>query len=222
MQGGEVRRLKHEYDKLASEKRKEVSALQVEKEFVWHQYKLLECELTDKLNGKRTELDQANEKIAKLLAGMEQLQSSNNEKDQCITSLKTNISEREAASCKLKDEVSRLSQELERLKKSGNSSDTPVLNRCTAGCSRISNSKGKKQGNENATAVKKELLGGASATPAATEARILRPKSSLRSGSSVVVKKELAPQLSDKVETCQVRDISRSYTMFIAPKLHIL
>ncbi|KAK3231973.1 hypothetical protein Dsin_003854 [Dipteronia sinensis] len=130
---GEVKRLKLEYDKLAAEKRKEISSLLVEKEFVWHQFKRMESELTNKLNSKHAEVDQANENIANLLASTEQLQSSNNEKDKCIASLKTNIAEMEAGAGKLNDKISRLSRELELLRKSRNGSVMPMLNRCTAG-----------------------------------------------------------------------------------------
>ncbi|KAL5845294.1 hypothetical protein ACOSQ4_011252 [Xanthoceras sorbifolium] len=200
---GEVKRLKLEYDKLACEKGKEVSSLLVEKEFVWHQYKLLDSELTNKLNSKRAEVDQANEKIANVLASLEQLQSSNNEKDKCIASLKTNIAEMEAGTGKLNDEISRLSRELELLRKSRNGSVTPMLNRCTAG-DRTSNLRGKNGGNENDIVLKKELLrksGSASVTPVTAGATILRPKNSIRSGSNVVVKKELPAQVPDLGET---------------------
>ncbi|KAK2660723.1 hypothetical protein Ddye_007256 [Dipteronia dyeriana] len=190
---GDVKRLKLEYDKLALEKRKEVSSLLVEKEFVWHQFKLMESELTNKLNSKRAEVDQANENIANLLASTEQLQSSNNEKDKCIASLKTNISEMEAGAGKLNDKISKLSRELELLRKSRNGSVTPMLNRCTAG-GRTSNLQGK-------NGARNEKSESASVTPVAAGDRILKTNNSILKGSNVVVKKELPAQVPDLVET---------------------
>lgn len=94
----ELRRLKHENKKLGSKKNSELSALLSERDFAWNQYKELESNLTDQLRGKHAEVEQANEKIEKLLANMEQLQSSNNEKDDVILSLKTDMAELESDS----------------------------------------------------------------------------------------------------------------------------
>ncbi|KAK0576408.1 hypothetical protein LWI29_016925 [Acer saccharum] len=186
---GEVKRLKLECDRLASEKSKEVSSLVVEKEFIWHQYKLMETELTNKLNSKRAEVDKANENIANLLARTEQLQSSNNDKDKCIASLKTNITEMEAGAGKLNDKISVLTRELDLLRKSRNGSATPMLNRCPAG-ERTSNLQGKNGG-------RNEKSRSASVTPVAAGDRILRTNNSFLKGSNVVVKKELPAQVPE-------------------------
>ncbi|KAF2310119.1 hypothetical protein GH714_006602 [Hevea brasiliensis] len=114
----EVRRLKFEYEKLASEKHSEISAFLKEKNFVWHQYNVLESNLGNKLKGKQAEIDQANEKITKLLASVELLQSSNIEKDEIIRELKVRLADVEDERNKLKEEIPRLSQELESLRKS--------------------------------------------------------------------------------------------------------
>lgn len=74
-----------------------------------------EKDLTDRLKGKSREVEQVNEQIQKLLSSMERLQSSN--------------SELEEASVKKSEEISRLSRELELLKKGGSVSTTPVLRR---------------------------------------------------------------------------------------------
>lgn len=129
----EVRRLKHEYEKLALEKSSEISALLAEKNFVWNQYKILENDYTSKLKSKHSEVEQANEKAKKLLASMEQLQSLNDEKDETIARLKDKVKLMEADSSKLNEENSRLSKELELLKKSRSAPVTPVLNRCPVG-----------------------------------------------------------------------------------------
>lgn len=112
--------------------------LLAERDFVWNQYnkredqhKKRENDLTDRLKGKSTEVEQANEKIQKLLSSMERLQSSNSEKDRIILKLKTNTSELVEASEKKSEEISRLSRELELLKNGRSVSITPVLRRCS-------------------------------------------------------------------------------------------
>ncbi|KAM4129938.1 hypothetical protein ACJW30_01G062200 [Castanea mollissima] len=129
----EVRRLKYENKKLASEKSSEISALLAEKNFVWNQYKILENDYTSKLKSEHSEVEQANEKVKKLLASMEQLQSINDEKDETIARLKDKVNLMEADSNKLNEENLRLSKELELLKKSRSAPVTPMLNRCPAG-----------------------------------------------------------------------------------------
>ncbi|KAH7848689.1 hypothetical protein Vadar_006129 [Vaccinium darrowii] len=96
----------------------QVLALLAERDFVWNQYKMREKDLTDRLKDKSREVEQVNEQIQKLLSSMERLQSSN--------------SELEEASVKKSEEISRLSRELELLKKGGSVSTTPVLRRCSA------------------------------------------------------------------------------------------
>lgn len=132
----ELRRLKHENKKLGSKKNSELSALLSERDFAWNQYKELESDLTDQLRGKHAEVEQANEKIEKLLANMEQLQSSNNEKDDVILSLKTDMAELESDSLRKTEEISQLSRELELLRKARSDSETPVLRRCIAEAAR--------------------------------------------------------------------------------------
>ncbi|XP_038900071.1 keratin, type II cytoskeletal I-like isoform X2 [Benincasa hispida] len=130
---GEVRRLRCEYEKLASEKSLEVSALVAEKKFVWNQYNVIENDFSSKLKSKQSELERAHLKIEKLLATLEQLQNSNNEKDGVIATLRNQVGNMETESCKLKDEISRLSHDLEVQRKSLNATATPVLNPCKAG-----------------------------------------------------------------------------------------
>lgn len=188
---GEARRIKLEFDKLASEKTAEVSALLAEKDFVWHQYKLLEKDLTTKLNSKRAEVDKANEKIAKLLATIEELQSSNKEKDEFIAKLKTEVAEKEAGTNKCNDEISRLSWELELLRKSRSASITPVLNPC------VTAAKPSNMGGKSVTPLLKHLTTG-SGNPGG--------KDSVRNKSNVVLKKELS--------AAQVPDLSHSEKVF--------
>ncbi|KAM6543952.1 hypothetical protein CsatB_008399 [Cannabis sativa] len=124
----EVRSLKQEYDKLYLEKQSEVSALLAEKTFVWNQYNILETNL----RSKNSEIEQADEKLKNLISGMEQLQSSNNCKDECIARLTSELNKMKKESSKLKAETGRLSQEVDLLRKSRSASITPVLTRCTS------------------------------------------------------------------------------------------
>ncbi|THG11404.1 hypothetical protein TEA_018513 [Camellia sinensis var. sinensis] len=101
----------------------EMLALLSERNFVWNQYKKRESDLTSRLKIKSTEVEHANEKIQELLTTMEQLKSSNVEKDIAILKLKTDMAELEAASTKKSDEISRLSNKLELLRKAGSNSD---------------------------------------------------------------------------------------------------
>lgn len=152
----DLRNLQQEYDKLASEKKTEVSALLAEKQFVWNQYNLLEKDYTDKLKSKQSEVEQANEKVQSLLASMEQLQSSNKEKDDKVALLTTEAANKETDSTKLKKENSKLLKELELLRKSASSSATSVLNHCSAG-TRTYNLRGKNSSLDRSNvAVKKE------------------------------------------------------------------
>ncbi|KAH7523508.1 hypothetical protein FEM48_Zijuj06G0018900 [Ziziphus jujuba var. spinosa] len=151
----EVTRLKQEYEKLALEKNSEVSALLAEKQFVWNQYKIMEDNYTIKLNNKSSEVDAAKGKVQELLASMEQLQSSNNEKDDRIARLTSEVAKMNDESNKLKEETFRLSQELDSLRKFKSASVTPVLKGCTAG-TRTSRLRGNNSDGNRIVTVKKE------------------------------------------------------------------
>ena len=123
----EVWKLKYENEKLSSKN----SALSSERDFAWKQFKKIESNLTDQLKSKHDEIEQANGKIQKLLANMEQLQLSNTEKDDKITALRTNMAKLEYDLFKKCEEISRLTKEMDLLRKSKSDSTTPVLRRCT-------------------------------------------------------------------------------------------
>ncbi|KAK9946935.1 hypothetical protein M0R45_012374 [Rubus argutus] len=170
----DLRNLQQEYDKLASEKKTEVSALLAEKQFVWNQYNLLEKDYTGKLKSKQSEVEQANEKVQSLLASMEQLQSSNKEKDDKIALLTTEAAKKETDSSKLKEENSKLLKELELLRKSASASATSVLNHCSAG-TRTYNLRGKNSALDRSNVtVKKE----------SSAARLPDPLKDIKKGSS--------------------------------------
>ncbi|XP_052203500.1 uncharacterized protein LOC127808864 [Diospyros lotus] len=111
----------------------EMLALLSERNFVWNQYKERETDLTNRLKSKSAEVEQANSKVQILLSSMEQLRSSNSEKDDMILKLKANMAEIEASSAKKNEEISRLARELESLRKARSDSVTPVLRHCSAG-----------------------------------------------------------------------------------------
>ncbi|CAN8292327.1 unnamed protein product [Cochlearia groenlandica] len=125
----EIRKLKLEYEKLASEKKCEVADLLRENRFAWRQFKCMESGFTDKLKKKDDEISQANTKISSLISYQEDLQASNLGKDEIISTLKAKVAEMETNSTKKDEETSKLSRDLESLKKSR--SFTPVLTRCT-------------------------------------------------------------------------------------------
>ncbi|EOY15029.1 hypothetical protein QUC31_000323 [Theobroma cacao] len=129
---GDVRRLKLKYENLASEKNSQITALLAENKFAWNQFNVLETQYTDKLNSKDSELEKANRKIEALISNMEELNSSNAEKDAIIERLKAEVSQKEANASKF-HEVSKKSREVELLRKSRNASCTPVIKRCSAG-----------------------------------------------------------------------------------------
>ncbi|KAG2321205.1 hypothetical protein Bca52824_014418 [Brassica carinata] len=124
-----IRRLKLEYEKLASEKKCEVSDLLRENGFVRSQFKCIESGFADKLKRKDDEIAQANTKISSLVSYQEQLRLVNLEKDEIISSLKAKVAEMEGRFTKKDEEIAKLSRDVECLKKSR--SFTPVLTRCT-------------------------------------------------------------------------------------------
>ncbi|XP_054818474.1 uncharacterized protein LOC129318014 [Prosopis cineraria] len=124
----ELKRLKREYE-IALGTNSKASALLTEKEFVWNQYKIMENEYMNKLRSKHRELELANEKIEKLVSSMEQLHSA---KDETISELESKVGTMEDERKSLNGKLSKLSEELEALRKSSNTQVTPILNPCTA------------------------------------------------------------------------------------------
>lgn len=123
----EVIELRKEYDKLLLKKTAEVSALLLEKDFVWHQLRTMENDYSDKLRKKTDEAVNANEKIINLIARIEELQSSNNDKDITIQARESKIAKMEADAVSQRNEMSRVKYQLETLKKSTYTAATPSL-----------------------------------------------------------------------------------------------
>uniref|UniRef100_A0A7N0U3Q8 Uncharacterized protein n=1 Tax=Kalanchoe fedtschenkoi TaxID=63787 RepID=A0A7N0U3Q8_KALFE len=133
----EVKQLRAEYEKLSLKRTAEVFALLLEKDFVWHQLKTLESDYVDKLRRKTDEVEQANEKITNLVTRMEELQSTDSEKDKTIKSLESKMAKMEADAGAQRNELSRANQELEMLRKFCNAAATPSFTRCSTESSRL-------------------------------------------------------------------------------------
>ncbi|KAL6216250.1 hypothetical protein ACLB2K_009476 [Fragaria x ananassa] len=174
----ELKKLQGEYDKLASKKKTEVSALLAEKKFVWNQYNLMEKDYAGKLKSKQSEVDQANEKVHALLASMEQLQSANKEKDDKIALLETDFT-------KLKEENSKVVRELESLRKSVSAPGTPVLNHCSAG-TRAFNLRGKNSALDRSIVTVKKEPSAAQLTDHPSKNTKMGRRSSKRNGDDVI------------------------------------
>ncbi|GMI90682.1 hypothetical protein like AT1G19980 [Hibiscus trionum] len=128
----DVRRLKLQYKNLVSEKSSQATALMAENKFAWKQLNVLESQYTDKLNSKQSELEKANKRIEALISDMEELRSSNAEKDEIIQRLKAELSQKEADASRFQ-QASKISRDVELSRKSTSASHTPVIKRCTAG-----------------------------------------------------------------------------------------
>ncbi|CAN6481398.1 unnamed protein product [Victoria cruziana] len=89
----ELRRLKHEYERLSSQKETEVSALLSERDFVWNQLKRMEDEYIILIKRKCNDLDSAHVYIGNLEDERKKLQAAINEKDTIIANLNREIIE---------------------------------------------------------------------------------------------------------------------------------
>ncbi|KAE8701897.1 Detected protein of unknown function [Hibiscus syriacus] len=103
-----------------------------ENKFAWNQFNVLESQYTDKLNIKQSELEKVNQRIEALISDMEELRSSNAEKDGIIERLKAELSQKDADASRFQ-EASKISQDIDLSRKSATASSTPLLKRCTAG-----------------------------------------------------------------------------------------
>ncbi|XP_020527454.1 filamin A-interacting protein 1-like isoform X2 [Amborella trichopoda] len=108
----ELRKLSSECEKLNLKKNRDVSALLLERNFVWDQMKRMEEDYIGRLKGKEKELELANETTEKFGHNLEKLQSTLDEKDAIVIKLKSDLAESKAELDKLNKELSRLSHEL--------------------------------------------------------------------------------------------------------------
>ncbi|GLT73149.1 hypothetical protein SLA2020_450270 [Shorea laevis] len=121
---GNVREKELEYQNTTSEKNSQISALLSENKFVWNQHNHLESVLTDKLQSKHAKLKEANKKIEALVSSMEELKSSNIEKDQIIERLTDEVSQKEADLNILKSRIASVTPMLTRCKARGSRDET--------------------------------------------------------------------------------------------------
>lgn len=85
--------MKHEYERLSSQKETEVSALLSERDFVWNQLKRMEDEYIILIKRKCNDLDSAHVYIGNLEDERKKLQAAINEKDTIIANLNREIIE---------------------------------------------------------------------------------------------------------------------------------
>ncbi|XP_078153583.1 uncharacterized protein LOC144548738 [Carex rostrata] len=145
----EIRKLKHAYKTLKSEKEAQLSekesridSLVCEKDFVWNQLKVMESEYVATLKSKNSELGKSNEAIGMLKKNLEEMEASILEKDSTISKMKeemsASISEKDGtisqlnqnyqASISMKDDmISRLNEEVENLKKMSKEKDQMIF-----------------------------------------------------------------------------------------------
>jgi DNA repair exonuclease SbcCD ATPase subunit len=135
----EIRKLKHGYKTLKSEKEVQLSqkenqieALVAEKDFVWNQFKVMESDYVAAIKSKNTELDMSNESVKMLKKNIEEIEASLVEKGSIISKMKdemaVSISEKDvtisqleqkfqASISKKDDKISQLNEEIEKLRK---------------------------------------------------------------------------------------------------------
>lgn len=104
----EIRKLKKAYKTLRSEKDKEISALQAEKDFVWNQLKTMEDDYSGTIKSKNIEVNQATEAAQKLLRNLDELQVAAQKKDDEIVRLQVEVTNAKERMSILEDEVQKL------------------------------------------------------------------------------------------------------------------
>lgn len=169
----EVAKIKREYEKLSVKSSSDKSALQAEMNFVWNQYKEMESNYTDQLRTKSDEVDKANEKVMKLIESLEQLHSSNTDKDVKIQTLRADITKLEAESNKKDGEISRLRKELESLR-SANTAGESVLKHCEPSSSNLKSRRANRNGGGGVAPEKEASAELPEATVATLRARITK------------------------------------------------
>ncbi|ONM28957.1 cytomatrix protein-related [Zea mays] len=104
----ELQKLKKAYKTMRSEKDKEISALQAEKNFVWNQLKNMEKDYTGTIKSKHIEVKQATEAAQKLLQNVDELQAAAQKKDGEIDKLQIEVSNAKQRISILEDELQNL------------------------------------------------------------------------------------------------------------------
>lgn len=104
----ELQKLKKAYKTMRSEKDKEISALQAEKNFVWNQLKNMEKDYTGTIKSKHIEVKQTTEAAQKLLQNVDELQAAAQKKDGEIDKLQIEVSNAKQRISILEDELQNL------------------------------------------------------------------------------------------------------------------
>ncbi|PUZ58464.1 hypothetical protein GQ55_5G511200 [Panicum hallii var. hallii] len=104
----ELRKLKQAYKNLSSEKDKQISALNAEKDFVWNQFKTMEQDYIVTIKSKNIEAKQAIEAAQKLQKNVDELQVAAQKKDDEIDRLQAEVTTAKEKMLLLEDELKQM------------------------------------------------------------------------------------------------------------------
>ncbi|RLN24519.1 MAR-binding filament-like protein 1-1 [Panicum miliaceum] len=104
----ELRKLKQAYKTLSSEKEKQISALNAEKDFVWNQFKTMEQDYIMTIKSKNIEAKQATEAAQKLQKNVDDLQVAAQKKDDEINRLQAEVTTAKEKMLLLEDELKQM------------------------------------------------------------------------------------------------------------------
>ncbi|CAO2209580.1 unnamed protein product [Urochloa humidicola] len=104
----ELRKLKQAYKTLSSEKDKQISALNAEKDFVWNQFKTMEQEYIVTIKKKNIEAKQATEAAQKFQQNVDELQVDAQKKDEEISRLQAEVAAAKEKMLILEDELKQM------------------------------------------------------------------------------------------------------------------
>ena len=104
----EIRKLKQAYKTLSSEKDKQISALNAEKDFVWNQLKTMERDYMVTIKIKNIEAKQATDAAQKLLKNVDELQVAAQKKDDEIDRLQAEVTSAKEKMLLLEDELKQM------------------------------------------------------------------------------------------------------------------
>ncbi|CAL4952104.1 unnamed protein product [Urochloa decumbens] len=125
----ELRKLKQAYKTLSSEKDKQISSLNSEKDFVWNQFKTMEQEYVVTIKKKNIEAKQATEAAQKFQQNVDELQVEAQKKDEEISRLQAEVTAAKENMLILEDELKQMhslvkGKDVETIKKKADQSET--------------------------------------------------------------------------------------------------
>ncbi|XP_047326279.1 uncharacterized protein LOC124929946 [Impatiens glandulifera] len=105
----------------------EMLSLKSERDFIWNQFKKMESDLTNRLKNQTNLIENGDAKIEELVVTMNKLETSNLDKDELIMKLKSDVAKLEADSIAKGEEVSRLTREVESLRKGTSENKSRIM-----------------------------------------------------------------------------------------------